>query len=333
LATSSKNFKVKNGLDVSGAATASSFVKTGGAANQFLKADGSVSEAGSAEVSATPPSSPTEGDLWYNSETGQSFIYYDSFWVENVSGIAGPQGPTGATGPTGSTGATGPTGIVQQTGTPSSTDVLWLDTDEEADVPVPTGGTTGQVLAKSSSANYDTEWIGPYGLEHIRTVNFTNVASVALGSDADPIFSSNYDDYKIIISSNSSTNADRVWTFRVRSNTTDATGTIYNVMAQGIDRTGATVNTSAVNATSANIMPNNYYSGERSAIAFDLISPFLSKTTNALGTLIGINANHFFHQSFSFQVNGTSSYNGFSLTNSVGNFVDGTVSVYGYRKA
>ena len=123
MATSNKNFKVKNGLDVSGAATASSFVKTGGAANQFLKADGSVSESGSAEVSATPPSSPTEGDLWYNSETGQSFIYYDSFWVENVSGIAGPVGPTGATGP----------GVVA-------------------------GGSEGQVLTKSSSTDYDTEW-------------------------------------------------------------------------------------------------------------------------------------------------------------------------------
>lgn len=97
MATSNKNFKVKNGLDVSGAATASSFVKTGGAANEFLKADGSISEGGSAQVSATPPSSPASGDLWYNSETGQTFIYYDSYWVENIAGVAGPAGPTGAT--------------------------------------------------------------------------------------------------------------------------------------------------------------------------------------------------------------------------------------------
>jgi hypothetical protein len=57
------------------------------------------------------------GDLWYNSETGQTFVYYDSYWVENVSGIAGPEGPIGPTGATGAastvtgpTGATGPTG-------------------------------------------------------------------------------------------------------------------------------------------------------------------------------------------------------------------------------
>jgi microcystin-dependent protein len=103
LATSNKNFKVKNGLDVSGAATASSFVKTGGSAAQFLMADGSISEnaGGSVEVSPTPPESPSEGDIWYNSTTGQTFVYYDSFWVENVTGQVGPQGPTGATGPAG----------------------------------------------------------------------------------------------------------------------------------------------------------------------------------------------------------------------------------------
>lgn len=44
MATSNKNFKVKNGLDVSGAATASSFVKPGGTSGQFLMADGSVSD-------------------------------------------------------------------------------------------------------------------------------------------------------------------------------------------------------------------------------------------------------------------------------------------------
>ena len=159
MATSNKNFKVKNGLDVSGTATASSFVKTGGTSAEFLMADGSVSAGsgggGSLEVSETPPSSPSEGDIWYNSQTGQTFVYYDSFWVENIAGIAGPEGPTGPAGPT---GPTGDTGVVISETTPESTDVLWLDSDAVAEVPVPIGGTTGQVLAKSSNDDYDTEW-------------------------------------------------------------------------------------------------------------------------------------------------------------------------------
>ena len=116
----------------------------------------------STDISTTPPSSPALGDLWYNSETGQTFVYYDSYWVENVSGIAGPIGPTGPTGATGATGATGSTGVIIAETTPSSTNVLWLDSDAVAEVPVPIGGTAGQVLAKSSATDYDTGWVDAY---------------------------------------------------------------------------------------------------------------------------------------------------------------------------
>jgi hypothetical protein len=48
--------------------------------------------------------------------------------------------------------------VVISESAPASTDVLWLDSDAVAEVPVPIGGTAGQVLAKSSSTDYDTEW-------------------------------------------------------------------------------------------------------------------------------------------------------------------------------
>jgi hypothetical protein len=51
-------------------------------------------------------------------------------WAAGATGPTGPTGPTGATGSTGATGAAGPG--------------------------VPTGGTTGQVLAKSSGTDYVT---------------------------------------------------------------------------------------------------------------------------------------------------------------------------------
>lgn len=35
----------------------------------------------SAQVSITAPSSPVEGDLWFDSSTSDLFIYYDSSWV------------------------------------------------------------------------------------------------------------------------------------------------------------------------------------------------------------------------------------------------------------
>lgn len=56
--------------------------------------------------------------------------------IQGETGATGPQGPTGATGPQGPTGATGPAG-------PG----------------VASGGTAGQILAKASGTDYDTEWI------------------------------------------------------------------------------------------------------------------------------------------------------------------------------
>lgn len=45
--------------------------------------------AGGAAVSDTPPSFPEVGSLWFESDTAQTFVYYDSQWVEvGASGTA-----------------------------------------------------------------------------------------------------------------------------------------------------------------------------------------------------------------------------------------------------
>jgi hypothetical protein len=56
-------------------------------------------------------------------------------------------------------GVQGDTGVEFSDDAPVVTDVLWLDTDEEAEVFAPIGGATGQVLAKSSATDYDVEWV------------------------------------------------------------------------------------------------------------------------------------------------------------------------------
>ena len=68
-------------------------------------------------------------------------------------GKTGPQGPKGEPGAVGKTGPQGPQGepgAVGKTGPQGP-----------AGPGVATGGTTGQVLAKKSNTNYDTEWINP----------------------------------------------------------------------------------------------------------------------------------------------------------------------------
>jgi hypothetical protein len=63
--------------------------------------------------STTPPTGATEGDAWFDPNTGGIFIFYDGYWVEAGAAPVGPTGSQGApgdTGPTGSIGATGPAG-------------------------------------------------------------------------------------------------------------------------------------------------------------------------------------------------------------------------------
>lgn len=65
---------------------------------------GYISGGASVEVSDTAPASPEANTLWWESDTGTLFIYYDGYWVEAITGTVGPAGPTGATGATGPAG-------------------------------------------------------------------------------------------------------------------------------------------------------------------------------------------------------------------------------------
>ena len=68
-----------------------------------------------------------------------------------ATGATGPAGATGATGATGAQGPSGPSGPAGASGATGATGATGPG--------VPTGGTAGQILAKTSNANYDTSWI------------------------------------------------------------------------------------------------------------------------------------------------------------------------------
>lgn len=75
-----------------------------GHAGEYLTTDGTnaswtVVDVSATTVSETPPASPTEGDAWFRSSTGQFFVYYDSYWVEIGAGPQGEPGVINATAP------------------------------------------------------------------------------------------------------------------------------------------------------------------------------------------------------------------------------------------
>jgi hypothetical protein len=65
--------------------------------------------------------------------------------------VMGATGSTGSTGPTGATGATGPG--------------------------VPTGGTTGQILAKIDGNNYNTQWVNNVSYSALSDLTDTTITS------------------------------------------------------------------------------------------------------------------------------------------------------------
>jgi len=38
-----------------------------------------------AHVSSTPPANPEEGELWWESDSGQQYMYYDGYWVQSTN--------------------------------------------------------------------------------------------------------------------------------------------------------------------------------------------------------------------------------------------------------
>jgi microcystin-dependent protein len=136
LTTSNKNFRVKNGLEVLGVSatvdgnevltTASTLdalanVDTTGvldgntivfneATSTFIA--GAISGGAAFEISDTAPTTPSHGDVWYNSANSGLFIFIEdvdsSQWVQ--IGLTGPRGPQGLQGPEGPMGYTGATG-------------------------------------------------------------------------------------------------------------------------------------------------------------------------------------------------------------------------------
>lgn len=253
-----------------------------------------------ARVSDTPPSNPVAGQLWFESDTGKTFVYYDSYWVETTS-----------------TGATGPSGVYVGSTAPSNTSLIWADTSATGTAVIPQGGTSGQVLVKNSSTDYDTSWSAPPGLVFIKSQTIGTAVTSVTVTDA---FSSTYDNYLITISGGvCSTNVE----ISLRM------GTVSSNYSWGIVYTTyATATASALRATSASSVQ---YVGRGTTstltMSCEVRGPNLAKptyvTTNyvaedAVGVCNGIHTDSTQHTSF-------------TIFPQLGTITGGTIRVYGYR--
>jgi hypothetical protein len=90
--------------------------------DNFTELYNGVIATGVVSTSASPPVSPSVGDLWWDTNDGNLYVYYSGVWASANAGLQGPQGVQGAVGPAGirglkgNTGDIGPRGYTGETG-------------------------------------------------------------------------------------------------------------------------------------------------------------------------------------------------------------------------
>jgi hypothetical protein len=148
-----------------------------------------VLEAFSTEVESLMPINfkgiPTRrgnpGDTWIIEDAPQD--RYD--WGVGGGGATGPMGPMGPQGPQGVQGVPGPQGPAGTPGTNGTNGVNGTNGTPGANgVGVPAGGATGTVLAKTSPADYDTQWVAVQPAD----TELTALATTVSGADKLPYF-------------------------------------------------------------------------------------------------------------------------------------------------
>ena len=180
------------------------------------------------------------------------------------------------------------------------------------------GGTTGQVLKKTSGTDLDFEWgTASSGMTLISTTTFSGVGSQSFNS----VFSSTYRNYKILVNVASATGQVELL-FRMRASGTDASGANYHSQLITGDSTsvaGERVG-SATSGTFAQI--NNQQCG----IEATFYKPFEAVRTTA--TILNMNqVSDIRVRTLGVMHSLATSYDGFTLTCTQN--ITGEVSIYG----
>ena len=168
-----------------------------------------------------------------------------------------------------------------------------------------------------------TAWVPAFGLTHLNTTSFTSQSTI----NFDNVFSSSFDNYKIVYNITSATTAGADVLLRMRAGgTTNSSlqyqqGNLFIGVAASLNF-GSSNNATSTGFTIGNCNDTRGGSGEAT-----LYRPFLSQSTNVNSTGFG---NIVYHTTGITTV--TTSYDGFTIGISVGT-ASGTIRVYGLRNS
>jgi len=184
-------------------------------------------------------------------------------------------------------------------------------------------GSNGQVLTANSAQATGLEWVTPEaaGLTLIAAESFTAVASVNI----DSLFSSTYDNYRILISSSRSTNGN----LRIRLRSGGSTDTATNYGDQFVGGAGTSV--SAARSSSVSSWSVGYaFSTSRGTSSVELFGPNLNAATQFFSTSQTGSGGNAENVTYSGNNTTTTQYTGLNFFTDSGNLT-GTIRVYGYR--
>jgi hypothetical protein len=208
---------------------------------------------------------------------------------------------------------------------PNAKGTLVVGNGTDASTTLAVASTAGYVLTVDSAEATGLKWAAAAApaLVLLKTETFSAVASVSIGSNSTPLFSSTYDNYFMQFVGTTSSNCGLF--FRLRANTTDAT-TNYSRQQMNVVN-GTTYFNSASSQTSG------YFGSirtDRSSNDLWLYSPYLATQTlgfntdnGGAGDAIGIQSTR--HTD-------TTSYNGITILCTSGQTMTGTLYIYGLAK-
>jgi hypothetical protein len=167
------------------------------------------------------------------------------------------------------------------------------------------------------------------GMVLLNTTSFSGAVSQSFGSDASPIFTSAYTNYKILIDDLDCATSAGALLFRVRANTTDLSGSVYN--RQVLAATGTSLLGLRYTNQTSWVVAELGVTGDKSSVIIEIQNPQTAKQTTFLSTnafnFTGTGAFYETHCGF---IANTSQYNGFTISNATN--MAGTISIYGYNK-
>ena len=253
-------------------------------------------------ISSSAPTGAAAGDIWYDSDDGRAYIYYDDGssqqWVEFG---APPSGSTIAL-------ASYADSAARTTAIPSPTeaDLSYLQDTNKVEV-------------------YDgSAWavVGPSGLVHIsRTTIGSAVSSVTVSG----AFSSTYDNYKIMINGGVGTISHNLQ-FQLGSTTTGYYSGIFRLIYSG----GAESHFVQSNDSNWNRVGGGTTTGLM--MNAELLSPNLAERTFISAPQVFSNSGNT-TGFFSGFLDDTTQYTDFTVLPNAGTITGGTIDVYGYAKA